>query len=99
MGSFLLALVWVTYNMYLGPRDLPFEAPIYSGYEDLWLRSFPGAFVSALLGWGLSGTLSGAVGWRLRHLRQSSPWRFHSALLLSTMWLRKLYRWGRERAA
>jgi hypothetical protein len=54
MGSFLLALVWVSYNMYLGPRGLPLEAPTYSGYEDLWLRAFPGAFVSALLGWGLS---------------------------------------------
>jgi len=53
VGSLLLALIWVSYSMYLGPRGLPLEAPTYSGYNDLWWRSFPGAFVAALVGWGL----------------------------------------------
>jgi hypothetical protein len=57
VGSLMLALVWVTYNMYLGPRGLPLEQPYYSGYADLWWKSFPGAFVSALLGWWISGWL------------------------------------------
>ncbi len=60
-ASFLLALIWTTYNMYLGPWLSPSEAPWITGlpslevtrymdYEDLWLRSFPGAFVSSLIG-------------------------------------------------
>ncbi|YCI06371.1 hypothetical protein M1D34_32265 (plasmid) [Ensifer sp. D2-11] len=57
VGSLMLALVWVAYNMYLGPRGLPLRPPTYSGYEDLWWWSFPGAFVSALLGWWLGGYL------------------------------------------
>jgi hypothetical protein len=56
-GSLMLALVWVTYNMYLGPRGLPLEPPYYSGYADLWWKSFPGAFISALLGWWISSWL------------------------------------------
>ena len=53
VGSFMLALVWVTYSMYLGPRGLPLHPPTYSGYDDLWWKSFPGGFVSALIGWWL----------------------------------------------
>jgi hypothetical protein len=37
----MLALVWTTYSMYLGPRGLPFDEPYYSGYRDLWWLSFP----------------------------------------------------------
>jgi hypothetical protein len=55
VGSMMLALVWVSYNMYLGPRGLPLEPPYFSGYADLWWKSFPGAFVSALIGWWVSG--------------------------------------------
>jgi hypothetical protein len=55
VGSLMLALVWVTYNMYLGPRGLPLEPPVYSGYDDLWWKSFRGAFFSALIGWWVSG--------------------------------------------
>lgn len=54
VGSLLLALVWVTYSMYLGPRGLPLQPPTYSGYEDLWLKAFPGALISALVGWWLT---------------------------------------------
>lgn len=57
IGAFMLALVWVTYNMYLGPRGLPLQPPTYSGYEDLWLKSLPGAFVSALIGWWIAGPI------------------------------------------
>ena len=57
VGSLMLALVWVSYGMYLGPRGLPLRPPTYSGYEDLWWRSFPGAFVSAFIGWWISGKL------------------------------------------
>ncbi|RWM76486.1 MAG: hypothetical protein EOR81_22805 [Mesorhizobium sp.] len=51
VGALMLALVWTTYSMYLGPRGLPFDQPYYSGYRDLWWLSFPGGFVSALIGW------------------------------------------------
>jgi len=57
VGSLMLALLWVTYNMYLGPRGLPLRPPTYSGYEDLWWRAFPGAFVSALIGWWGAGKI------------------------------------------
>jgi hypothetical protein len=57
IGSLFLALVWITYSMYLGPRGLPLRPPTYSGYDDLWWKSFPGAFVSALIGWWLMGRL------------------------------------------
>jgi hypothetical protein len=63
VGSLMLALVWTTYSMYLGPRGLPGGDPYYSGYDDLWWKSFPGAFASALIGWWLSGLL--ANRWRL----------------------------------
>jgi hypothetical protein len=50
-ASILLPLVWTTYSMYLGPVDLPFTGrPHYLGYEDLWLRSFPGGIVASLAG-------------------------------------------------
>jgi hypothetical protein len=48
LGALMLALVWTTYSMYLGPRGLPAHI-VYSGYADLWLRSFPGAFLSAAI--------------------------------------------------
>jgi hypothetical protein len=51
VGALMLALVWTTYSMYLGPRGLPFDQPYYSGYRDLWWLQFPGGFVSALIGW------------------------------------------------
>jgi hypothetical protein len=51
VGALLLALVWTTYSMYLGPRGLPFDPPTYSGYDDLWWKAFPGALISALVGW------------------------------------------------
>ncbi|RWF86091.1 MAG: hypothetical protein EOR30_12470 [Mesorhizobium sp.] len=54
VGALMLALVWTTYAMYLGPRGLPFEEPYYSGYRDLWWLSFPGGFVSALIGWWIA---------------------------------------------
>lgn len=57
VGSLMLALLWIAYNMYLGPRGLPLRPPTYSGYHDLWWRSFPGAFASALIGWWLAGYL------------------------------------------
>jgi len=57
VGSLMLALVWVAYSMYLGPRGLPFRAPTYSGYHDLWWKSFPGALIAALIGWWISGRL------------------------------------------
>jgi hypothetical protein len=50
VGALMLALVWTAYGMYLGPRGLPNSVPVYSGYGDLWLRSFPGHFVAVVLG-------------------------------------------------
>jgi hypothetical protein len=49
VGSLMLALIWVTYSLYLGPVGLPQNPPSYLGYNDLWLRSLPGGFVSALV--------------------------------------------------
>jgi hypothetical protein len=49
-GALLLSLLWMTYNMYLGPLGLPRNFPIYLGYNELWFKIFPGAFVSALVG-------------------------------------------------
>jgi hypothetical protein len=57
VGSLMLALLWTTYSMYLGPRRLPSRPPTYSGYTDLWLKSLPGAFVSAVIGAWLAGWL------------------------------------------
>jgi hypothetical protein len=49
-ASLLLSLVWVTYSMYLGPLGLPNSLPHYLGYKELWLKSFPGAFISIFIG-------------------------------------------------
>lgn len=49
-GAFLLSLLWVTYNMYLGPLGLPRYTPTYLGYNELWFMAFPGALSSALIG-------------------------------------------------
>jgi hypothetical protein len=49
-ASVLLAMLWTTYGMYLGPVGLPDDPPQYLGYRDLWLRSFPGGVVAALVG-------------------------------------------------
>lgn len=63
-GSVLLALVWTTYSMYLGPVDLPFTArPTYLGYEDLWLRSFPGATVASLVGLHVTRAIAPRLPW------------------------------------
>lgn len=49
-GALLLSLLWVTYNMYLGPLGLPSNFPVYLNYNDLWFKIFPGAFASSLIG-------------------------------------------------
>src|SRR3954469_15296554 len=50
VGSVMLALIWTTYSLYLGPVDLPLHPPRYLGYGELWMRAFPGATLSALIG-------------------------------------------------
>lgn len=59
VGALMLALVWVSYGMYLGPTGLP-QKVHYLGYEDLWFRAFPGDFAAALVGMFASTKL-----WRL----------------------------------
>lgn len=49
VGALLLSLLWAAYAMYVGPTGLP-EKVQYLGYEDLWLRAWPGALVAAGLG-------------------------------------------------
>lgn len=49
VGALMLSFVWTTYGMYLGPEGLP-EKVHYLGYHDLWLRAFPGDFLSSLIG-------------------------------------------------
>ncbi|MBT2756790.1 hypothetical protein J7E71_12575 [Mesobacillus foraminis] len=48
-GALFLSLTWITYNMYLGPIGLPFSFPRYLSYNELWIRMFPGGFVSILI--------------------------------------------------
>jgi hypothetical protein len=59
VGSALLALVWTTYSLYLGPVGLPWGEIKYPGYETLWLRSFPGQLLSMLVGTWLAARLTG----------------------------------------
>lgn len=49
-GALLLSLLWLTYNMYLGPIGLPRNYPVFLNFNDLWFKLLPGAFVSALIG-------------------------------------------------
>lgn len=59
VGALMLALTWTAYGMYVGPVGLPFEPPHYLGYDQLWLRAFPGDLLSALIGlWIAPGLLS-----------------------------------------
>jgi hypothetical protein len=83
IGSLMLALVWTAYSMYLGPRGLPFRPPTYSGYEDLWWKSFPGAFISALIGWWASGRL--LRNWRWVPVGVSAAFLVVAALPTSTI--------------
>jgi hypothetical protein len=50
VGSVLLGLIWVTYDMYLGPLGLPLHTPRYLGYVDLWTKALPGGILAALGG-------------------------------------------------
>ena len=59
VGSALLSLIWTTYSMYLGPSGLPWGPIVFEGYEDLWLRSFPGQLLAALVGTWLAARLTG----------------------------------------
>jgi hypothetical protein len=59
VGSVLLALVWTTYSMYLGPTGLPWGPIKYPGYEALWLRSFPGQLIAMLIGIWVAARLTG----------------------------------------
>lgn len=49
-GALLLSLLWLTYNMYLGPLGLPRNFPVFLGYNELWFMLFPGSFVASLIG-------------------------------------------------
>jgi hypothetical protein len=49
VGAIMLALVWATYGLYLAPHGLPNDPPAYLGYDELWMKSFPGDLVAALL--------------------------------------------------
>jgi hypothetical protein len=59
VASALLALIWTTYSMYLGPVGLPWGPIKYPGYETLWLRAFPGQLISMLIGTWLAARLTG----------------------------------------
>ncbi len=49
IGSLMLALVWIAYDMYLGALYLPSGLPYYLKYNEIWYEAFPGAFISALI--------------------------------------------------
>ena len=49
VGAMMLALVWTTYGIYLGPTGLP-DKVHYLTFHQHWSRVFPGDFVSALIG-------------------------------------------------
>lgn len=52
VGALMLALVWACYGIYLGPVGLPQEVHYLTNHQ-IWSRTFPGDFVSALLGFFL----------------------------------------------
>lgn len=54
VGALMLGLVWTSYGLYLGPTGLPQEVH-YLGYQQLWMRAFPGDFVAALIGFFVPG--------------------------------------------
>ncbi|WP_143262128.1 hypothetical protein [Sediminibacillus massiliensis] len=56
-GALLLSLVWLTYNMYLGPVGLPDKFPTYPGYHELWFIIFPGALIASMIGLGITKRL------------------------------------------
>ncbi len=64
IGSLFLSLTWTAYNMYLGPRGLPFTEPVYLNYFKLWYFSFPGDFGAAVLGIGLAKKYTHSL-WRI----------------------------------
>lgn len=53
LGGLMLALVWTSYSLYVGPVGLPSQPPRYFGYEELWLRAFPGDVIAGCLSFGL----------------------------------------------
>lgn len=58
VGALMLSLTWTTYSMYLGPVGLPHDPPHYLGYQQLWLRAFPGDFIAAAIGlWAATALL------------------------------------------
>jgi hypothetical protein len=59
VGSMLLALIWTTYSLYLGPTGLPWGPIKYPGYEALWLRAFPGQLIAMLIGIWVAARLTG----------------------------------------
>lgn len=50
MAALMLSLLWTAYSMYLGPLGLPYKPAYFMEYTELWLKSFPGGLVSALIG-------------------------------------------------
>ena len=49
VGALMLSLVWTAYGIYLGPVGLP-DHVRYLGFQELWMRAFPGDFLAALIG-------------------------------------------------
>lgn len=49
VAALMVALVWASYGIYLGPVGLPLEVR-YLTHHQIWTRAFPGDFVAALIG-------------------------------------------------
>ncbi|MFP5329603.1 MAG: hypothetical protein ACLGHC_05640 [Alphaproteobacteria bacterium] len=63
VGALMLSLVWTSYGLYLGPIGLPEEVR-YLGYQQLWMRAFPGDFIAALAGLFIAGRMAPVAGAR-----------------------------------
>lgn len=64
VGALMLALTWTAYGMYLGPLGLPADPPRYLGYQELWLKAFPGDLISALAGFWFAQFILPRIGRR-----------------------------------
>ena len=58
-GGALLALIWTTYSIYLGPTGLPWGQIHYPGFESIWLRALPGQVPAMLIGTWMAARLTG----------------------------------------
>lgn len=60
-GALLLSLLWLTYNMYLGPLGSLNNSPVYLNYKDLWFKVFLGS-LCIIINWNIYRKAIYAIG-------------------------------------